>query len=69
MTIQRLREIAAHHDQVASANRSAARGLKNVLPNVAESHRKEAAFHEVIAHDLAEFADALSALRPLLTSS
>ena len=69
MTIQRLREIAAHHQQVASANRSAARGLKNLLPDVAENHRKEGAFHEVIAAELTEFADALSDITTLLTSA
>ena len=68
MTIQRLREIAAHHRQVAEGNRWAARKFKNVLPHVAKTHGEEAAFHEVIARDLTEHADAISTLTPLLTS-
>ena len=69
MTITRLREIAAHHELVASSKRSAARFYQEELPEVADKKRKDAAFHEEIARDLTELADAFASLEPLLSDS
>lgn len=70
MTIERLREIAKYHEEIAFAaewNRAAASAEK--IHETAATFKAQSVRHREIAKDLKQLADAFAALSPLRTSA